>query len=244
MDRRRLADVRAGSLGRPQIGGTGYLIGLRLVLTARHVVVGEHGKPWPRVQVRLGHPGDGPVQRHSAKVVWQHPDPARDVALLQIDSAPFTEGSQVRWGWFVSARPLEYIGLGFPQFANYESGRGVEQLTGVLPPLALGIDNGYVLDEAAAPDRQAGRAWPGVSGAAVFCDGLLTGVVFKDDLAFGNRRLHAVPAHVLLADSKFIKLVEQDVGVPTVLEAVELKRFFQRPTVDAHVIEQGCCSGN
>lgn len=57
MDRRRLADIRAGTPDHVSSGGTGYLVGQRLVLTCRHVVLDEHGQPWPRVQVRLGHPG-------------------------------------------------------------------------------------------------------------------------------------------------------------------------------------------
>jgi hypothetical protein len=34
-------------------------------------------------------------------------------------------------------------------------------------------DGGLVLDQGSAPERAAGRAWPGVSGAAVFCKGPL-----------------------------------------------------------------------
>jgi hypothetical protein len=51
-----------------------------------------------------------------------------------------------------------------------------------------------VLDQGSAPERAAGRAWP---GAAVFCKGLLAAVVVRDDRAFGNRRLRTVSASAL-----------------------------------------------
>jgi hypothetical protein len=135
----------------------------------------------------------------------------------------------VRWGWFVGRDPVAYTGLGYPQFADYESGRGIEQLDGRLPPLAVGADGGYVLNQRPAPETSGERAWPGASGAAVFCQGLLTAVVVKDDRAFGNRRLHAVPAHTLIADPEFVHLIMADTGVPPVPEAVELTAFMQPP---------------
>jgi hypothetical protein len=142
---------------------------------------------------------------------------------------PVSGRAAVRWGWFAGRESWEYSGLGFPEFADYENGRGVEQLAGMLPPLGAGPDGGFVLDQGPAPDSSAGRAWLGVSGAAVFCQGLLTGVVAKDDLKFGNRRLHAVPASDLIAEPEFVRLITEDTGTPPVLEAVELTRFLQPP---------------
>ena len=145
----------------------------------------------------------------------------------------------MRWGWFASGTPTAYAGLGYPDFAEYDSGRGVEQLAGVLPPLAVGVNGCYVLDQAAAPDRQAGRKWAGASGTAVFCEGLLVGVVVADDEDFGNRRLHAVPAHLLVADPEFARLVAEDSDQLPLLEAVELKPFLQPPTVLATACTPG-----
>jgi hypothetical protein len=229
MDRRRLADIRAGTPAETRSGGTGYLVGKRLVLTCRHVVLDADRQPWPRVQVRLGHPGDGPQHCITAFVVWVHPDRGSDAALLKIDDAPFTARNPVRWGWFAGSMPVSYTGLGYPIFSNYESGRGVEQLDGMLPPLALGIDGAYVLNQRSAPEAAAGRAWPGMSGAAVFCHGLLAAVVTRDDLQFGNRRLYAVPAYALTADPEFARLVAEDSGSAPVLEAVELADYLQQP---------------
>ena len=229
MDRRRLGDIRAGTPGETRSGGSGYLVGKQLILTSRHVVLDTGRQPWPRIQVRLGHPGDGPQHCVAARVAWVHPGRASDAALLKIDDAPSTVGNSIRWGWFVGITPVSYTGLGYPLFTDYESGRGVEQLDGTLPPLALGADGAYVLNQRSAPEATARRVWPGVSGAAVFCQGLLAGVVSRDDLQFGNRRLHAVPAHALTAEPGFARLVAEDSGSAPVLEAVELAEFLQPP---------------
>ena len=227
MDRRRLADVRVGTADQQRSGGSGYLVGQRLVLTCRHVVADDQERLWPRLEVWLGHPGDGPRRRAGAEVVWVHPD--RDAALLRIEGEPFPGGSLVRWGWFTGPDPAPYTGMGYPEFTDYESGRGVEQLGGMLPPLGMGADGAYVLNQGSAPETAAGRAWPGVSGAAVFCQGLLTAVVIKDDRAFGNRRLHAVPVSTLTAEPGFARLVTEDIGTAPTLEAVELAEFLQPP---------------
>jgi Trypsin-like peptidase domain/Tetratricopeptide repeat len=228
VDRRRLADIRAGTADEQRSGGTGYVVGQRLVLTCRHVVADRSGRPWPRLEVWLGHPSND-LRRVAAEVVWVHPDNARDAALLRIKGGPFTGGSLVRWGWFAGPDPLPYTGLGYPDFADYESGRGVEQLGGMLPPLGAGADGAHVLDQGAAPETAADRAWPGMSGTAVFCRGLLTAVVTKDDRTFGNRRLHAVPAQALVGDEEFVHLITEDTGTAPVLEAVELAGFLQPP---------------
>jgi hypothetical protein len=227
VDRRRLADVRAGTAGKQESGGSGYVVGPHLLLTCRHVIADDQGQPWPRLEVWLGHPGDGARRRASAAVVWVHPD--QDAALLRIEGEPFTGGSLVRWGWFTGPNPVPYTGLGYPEFADYESGRGVEQLAGMLPPLAVGADGGFVLDQNAAPETAAGRAWPGISGAAVFCQGLLTAMVTRDDREFGNRRLHAVPVSALTREHGFARLVTNDIRTAPELEAVELVDFLQPP---------------
>jgi hypothetical protein len=126
---------------------------------------------------------------------------------------------------------------------DYQSGRGVEQLGGIIPPLAVGAEGGYVLDQSAAPEPDQAeeptanpaptgeppRAWGGVSGAAVFCDDLLVGVVAKDDRDFANGRLQAVRIHPVLGDPQFTCLITEDTGTPPIAEAVELKEYLQPP---------------
>lgn len=228
MDRRRLADVRAGTADQLKVSGSGYLVGNHLVLTARHVVIDKAGLAWPRVEVWLGHPADGRRHRCLASVHWK--DEVQDLALLRLETEPTAGGSPVRWGLFIGSKPVPYEGLAFPRFADYESGRGVEQLGGHLPPLAAGDGSGYVLDQSTAPDPVDRLLWGGASGAAVFCCGLLVGVVAKDDRDFANRRLHAVRIDAALSDQEFARLLSEDTGAWPAIEAVELHSFL-RPAV-------------
>jgi hypothetical protein len=86
VDQRRLADIRAGTADQQFSSGSGYLVGRRLVLTCQHVIFDTQGQPWPRLEVRLGHPTDGLSQRVAAQVVWSYSD--KDVALLRIADEP------------------------------------------------------------------------------------------------------------------------------------------------------------
>jgi hypothetical protein len=226
MDQRRLADVRAGTHETQQIGGTGYLVSNHLVLTARHVVYDGEGFR-PRIELRIGHPADGSQRSYRASGIWRHLDPSVDAALVRIEHDDVPVVRPTRWGLLIGQDPAPYSGLGYPEFVDYDSGRGVEQVNGTIPPLSVGSHGGLILDQAAAPEGVAGRKWPGVSGAAVFCDALLVGVVVADDRDFGNRRLHAVPSQRLLTDPDFIRLLSQDSGVTPALEPVELQGYLQ-----------------
>lgn len=239
MDPRRLVDVRAGTDAAAKHGGSGYLIGPHLILTARHAVTGPDGQPWTHTVVRIGHPVDGEVRRASARLCWpaagRHGE--HDVALLRLDATDAVEppGPPVRWGRLTGTEAAQYTGMGFPRFAEYDAHvRGVEQLSGVINPLSTGLDGGYVLDQRAAPDpaRGEGRAWSGVSGAPIFCGRFLVGLVTRDDELFRNRRLHATPAGFFASDPEFVRLVREDTAVPPFLESVELAGLFA-PWVEA-----------
>ncbi|MFE6866683.1 hypothetical protein ACFVFS_09010 [Kitasatospora sp. NPDC057692] len=221
---RRLADVRAGHAAtrRPSSLGSGYLVAPSLVLTCRHVVVDRAGGgPFTRIVVRVGHPR-GPVEQRAATVLWT-PGEGDDVALLRL-AEPVDVPGIVRWGEPRGGRPLDYEGLGFPAHAPppAEGERGVDQLRGVLPLLGTGPGWSEVLDQDVAVRRRSGapREWGGVSGAAVFCRGLLVGVVFCDDHEHENRRLYALPASTFTARAGFADLLERHTGRAPVLEPV------------------------
>ncbi|WP_380282777.1 hypothetical protein [Kitasatospora purpeofusca] len=225
MDTRRLADVRAGHAAeqQPSSLGSGYLVAPALVLTCRHVVVDRAGGgPLARIVVRVGHPRES-VEQRAATVLWA-PSEVDDVALLRL-AAPVDVPGSVRWGEPSGGEPLDYEGLGFPAHVTQPATgqRGVEHLRGVLPPLGTGPGWSEVLDQDVAVRRRPGqpREWGGVSGAAVFCRGLLVGVVFCDDHEHENRRLYALPARTFTAREGFADLLKRHTGHAPVLEPVD-----------------------
>ncbi|GGS84055.1 trypsin-like serine protease [Nonomuraea spiralis] len=211
MDRRRLALIRGGDATRFLRVGTGYLIGRRLVLTARHVVEASKGTPWAQIVVRVGHPHDADVHRCLASVRWTDPE-ERDVALLLLDNEVDVPGT-IRWGRPVGNTPLPYQGLAYPSATFKDGQHKVEHLRGKLPPQAggVGAQDLYVLDQESAPDMRADgeQAWSGASGSAVFCQDHLVGVVIHDDHAFANRRLHACPARTFTGNPAFATLLQR-----------------------------------
>ncbi|TXL89281.1 trypsin-like peptidase domain-containing protein [Streptomyces sp. IB2014 016-6] len=239
MDPRRLALILSGTAQERRSVGSGYLIAPRLVLTARHVIEDRdtHAE-WPQIQIRVGHPGEGGTVRTKATVLWRHPQDL-DVALLLTADPVEVPDSPVRWGRPVGKAPLRYEGLGFP-LATAEEEREVEHLRGVLPLLSSGSRARYVLDQEPAPDhRTDGRkAWGGASGAAVFCDDHVVGVVIEDNQSYGNRRLRASPAHAFVQDGEFDTLLGQYADGPPHLVNIGASLPKVRPPADRTPAEQ------
>lgn len=227
MDLRRLADIQVGTAKQCNGAGTGYLVSPRLVLTCFHVATDPSGVAWPRIEVRLGHPADRTPRLHLADLVWM--DPLHDLALLGLRRQSDHNPAPARWGCLIGSDPVSYKGMGFPSFAQYSSGRGVEQIVGTLSPLSIGVDGGYVLDQLASPEPHPQFRWTGVSGTAVFCDDLIIGIVTKDDGAFASRRLHAARAYELFQSASAIRLLSEDLAYQPILEPVELRPFLQPP---------------
>ncbi|MEV5375000.1 NB-ARC domain-containing protein [Streptomyces nondiastaticus] len=146
-----------------------------------------------------------------------------DAALLQLDEPFALGGTPVRWGRPEGLQALDYDGIGFPLLARYGDVPHVEQLRGQLPPLSTGPAGCYVLDQRVAPRASSSsgrRPWSGASGTAVFCRGLLVGVVVRDDREFDHRRLHALPVEGFIGLPDFAELVRRDTGTTPQLEPV------------------------
>lgn len=228
----RLADIRAGTTGQVRKAGSGYRLGPSLILTADHTITAKR-VPFDRIEVRLGHPANGPPARCRATRVWAAPD-GRDVALLRIEPRrggpplpPYT-GPPELWGRMSGIRRVDYTGIGYPGFAEYARGERVpEQLSGGLNPLSIGADGVVVADQDAYPEpnwrgTNDRRWWAGVSGAAVFAVGagpqgedVLVGIVLTDDDMFGNRRLRVLTAASFCDDDAFaLHLISDGQPVP------------------------------
>ncbi|MER6020010.1 tetratricopeptide repeat protein [Streptomyces anulatus] len=203
--------------------GSGYLVGPRLVLTSAHVV----GRPGGSVS--MFRPGHDAVS--AGTVVWSGtPGGRNDAALVRIDEAAWQPptGAVVRWGRLVTERPGQRCeAWGAPDVVQ-RPGAAVEvmQLAGSINPGSGFVGNRYVIELSAnAPLWRADGTspWGGLSGAAMFCGRLLTGVVAAAQTGSGHGTLTAVPAYALHHDEEFrAALAEHGVG-SMALEAVEFQ---------------------
>ncbi|MFE5867320.1 trypsin-like peptidase domain-containing protein [Streptomyces roseifaciens] len=198
--------------------GSGYLLTPRLVLTAAHVV-GD--APEARVTVVSG------TGSHRARVVWRG-EGACDAALLLSGSdlvRPETAVrlSPVQWARLTDDSPLRGCqAMGFPR-AQHDKSRGVdvEHIECALRPGSGFVRNRYVLDvKDVSPEPAGGSSpWQGMSGAALFAEGLLLGVVAEAPGNWRHQRLEAVKGRTLLDDASFVGVVTRHAGAaPLVTE--------------------------
>ena len=201
VDRYRVSELYAAG---PDGGGSGsgYRVGGRLVLTARHVVAPALAGSGGRVLVRpLGVPGWLP-----ARVEWEDAD--ADAALVAVEDddwrAPTGE-SVLRWGELAGSDPVPCAAVGFP-WASVRPDwmRDTAHVYGQLAPLGQLKAGRLDLDvaSASASAREGGSPWAGMSGAGVIADSHLVGVVTVDPARYQDR-LVAVPVGSLLADEGF-----------------------------------------
>ena len=191
--RQRVAAV----FGRSQ--GSGYLLTPWLVLTAAHVV-GED--PAPDVVVPDG------VGRVRCRVLWSRYDEACDAALLLaaedlVPGTGFREFSRLFWGRLDDLAPRAGAhAVGYPQVQRDGADElDSEQLVGTLKPASGMLRGRQVLDSLhRAPDGPGGgrSPWAGFSGAPVFVDDHLVGVVRSDPTQWQHSRLEITPAAVVL----------------------------------------------
>ena len=179
--------------------GSGYVVGPRLVLSSAHVV-GSAG-----AEVRVFRPGRAGV--FGGVVLWSGtPGGGDDAALISIVDAGWVEmAGPVRWGRTVTFRPqLRCEAWGGPNIAQRDAAAAqVMQVSGALNPGDGLVEDRYSVSvDGPAPEAVDGGGspwspWGGLSGAALFCGDLLTGVVMSDPAGWSHGRLEAVPAYVL-----------------------------------------------
>ncbi|MFG2698432.1 trypsin-like peptidase domain-containing protein [Kitasatospora sp. NPDC048407] len=175
---------------------SGCAIGGRLVLTSAHAVAGPSGGGAAAVGVRVRVFRPGEAGTFGAVVVWCGRD---DAALLRVDDGPgWAEPQPVRWGRLVTDRTgVDCQAWGLPEHAQREGWAAqVEQSSGWLNPGSGYVADRYVMTvRGSAPgwDRPV-PVWGGMSGGAVFCGPLLTGVVTAERAYTGNGRLVLSPA--------------------------------------------------
>ena len=201
VDRYRVCELYAAG---PDAGGSGsgYRLGDRLVLTARHVIAPVLAGPGGRVLVRPV----GVTEWLPARVAWA--DAGADVALIVVEDegwrAPAGE-SVLRWGELAGSDPVPCAAVGFP-WASVRPARmrDTAHVYGQLAPLGQLKAGRLDFDVASASPsaREGGSPWAGMSGAAVIADNHLAGVITVDPARYAGR-LVAIPASGLLADEGF-----------------------------------------
>jgi hypothetical protein len=204
--------------------GSGLLVADRLVLTAAHVVGATGGA------ARVRFPAErGPVL-HDCTVVWARRDDALDVALLAIGDPQWTPPAglpDLRWGRLVSAAPrVPCEGVGFPQVnVGPDRIRDTEHLSGWINTLGRAKSRRWDVSvdsaPAATPSAQS-SPWAGMSGAGLFCNGLLVGVITQDATGYDSRRVTAVRSDELITDPEFTALLGGEIHhTPAELAALQ-----------------------
>jgi tetratricopeptide (TPR) repeat protein len=212
VDRHRVTELyAAGPDG--EGSGSGYRLGQRLVLTARHVIMPAMGPTGGQLLVR---PVEVP-EWLPAEPIWDDED--ADAALVLIRDErwrPAAAEAVLRWGELPGADPLSCAAVGFPWASTRpDRVRDTAHLYGHIAPLGQLKAGRLDLDVASASPtaRPAGSPWAGMSGAAVVADSHLVGVVTVDPARYQDR-LVAVPASQLLNNPEFRRRLA-DHGVPT-----------------------------
>ncbi|MFC1418296.1 NACHT domain-containing protein [Streptacidiphilus cavernicola] len=182
--------------GRSQ--GSGYLIGQGLVLTAAHLL----GDEPPALAV----PGLGKLV---SRVIWSRYEDDCDAALLKISRERTERLQPPGWLRFDDLAPrADTFAIGYPHVQRDGSGElDSEQLTGVLKPGTGLLTGRQVLDSLHSPPEprtDGGSPWAGFSGAAVFHQGRIAGVVRADPVQWRHGRVVLTPASALLDQPDFL----------------------------------------
>jgi Trypsin-like peptidase domain/Tetratricopeptide repeat len=174
-------------LGEGTAVGSGYRVGPRLVLTARHVL--EHADEGVRVRPLGG------AERIPATVAWRSEE--HDVALLEVAGFEDAVGVRAtRWGR-IGQLDLPCQATGFPRAMQRDGSSGglVRDATDVYGRLdAASAAKRPVADLSVAGSVPLATGpgtspWGGMSGAAVRCGPLIVGVVDHSTAAYGPDRL-------------------------------------------------------
>ncbi|MET9118834.1 hypothetical protein ABZX38_32155 [Streptomyces longwoodensis] len=237
-DWRRVVAIKSGNMT-----SSGYRVTPRLVLTTGHGIC----DPSTRVDVAFMEP---PGKQSAAELVWhssygcqvgnsldpgtacghgdgsgiQAASPALDLALLQLGTEKVTP---VRWGRFVTGTTQRAGAVGFPDLQRYHGYLDPYGVRGEIEPATGHWTTEYYLDQLRGSPVRGTRDWRGMSGAAVFVSGFLTGCLqtFQPD----RGRFTIMPATRMLHHPCLRAWIEKDARVAPVPEPVELLHVFTSP---------------
>jgi len=206
--------------------GTGCLIAPGLILTARHVAAAD---PNDVVQVRA----QGCTDFVEAEVVWE--DNALDAALLKADRNVVGAGLPVvRFGEIVcdyADRRAVCTMTGFPRAMRRTAPGGAHRVVDDLKTVDGRIvpDTGsrsqlyaFEIDGSKPPDA---TKWQGISGAGVFCGGVLIGLVRIVDRDWDSTLLVLPLSHLTQAEG-FARTITAHTGMPPRLQPADLQQLL------------------
>jgi hypothetical protein len=179
--------------------GTGYFITPNLVLTASHVVPSRGESISVRVEE------GAPRWRRTCHLVWR--DEKLDAALVHVDEPIPATASPIVWDETLAVENRQWNSAGYADAAAIDASGGHEErksagLDGTLYAHGGGGQGERELDlgvKDAAPSAQ----WAGISGAPVFVDDRLAGIVKSVPTSFRGNRFAGVPAPLLLQNAGF-----------------------------------------
>ncbi|MFK4227312.1 NACHT domain-containing protein [Streptomyces sp. NPDC019890] len=189
--------------------GSGVLIGRSTVLTCAHVVGAAD-------TARVAVPGIG--GELLCRLVWS--DEGLDAALLHITRKPEALTQLPRMSTLATDRPLTDCEIiGFPRIQRYGGGRklDLDQYTGTILPMAGLIRRTMVFefDRPPASEPADGTSpLAGLSGAPVFADDGLLGIVQELPRGRGHRRVECLPLQTLAMNQGFLEAYGASTGHP------------------------------
>ncbi|MFE2693616.1 trypsin-like peptidase domain-containing protein [Streptomyces mirabilis] len=203
--------------------GSGCLIAPGVVLTAHHVV----GAGTATVVVR----DTASALPTEASRLWENAE--LDVVLLHADPKLVgADVSTVRFGELVSNYPARRPRCTMTGFPRGMRRRHLNVLVNDLKTIDGHINAhtgsrsglyGFEIDDALPAQA---KHWQGLSGAGVFCEGMLVGLAHSVPLDWQGQLLMALPVSRLLAADGFLQAVTDATGTPPRLEPADLKPLF------------------
>lgn len=224
----QVVEIRASRPDGEYEVGSGLLLPGGLALTAAHVVFSKSGMPHDPVLIRLA----GEQQFVAASVTWPTVRGDADAALLKItatDWVPPRPLRAVRWGRITGAAPdIPCDAIGFPRVLRDEkSQRDTDHMVGSIHPGAQQRTKQYNITVRSRHPEATGKPWAGMSGAALFSQDLLIGIVVIETPGYAGESLTAEPVVSFASDPGFAARIAGQNHLE--IESVELSEMFGPP---------------
>jgi hypothetical protein len=189
--------------------GSGYIVADGVVLTAAHVLSRAKEQP-----ARVGDPCEVMAWQGAdwrwGQVVWLSAD--LDVAAVSCDGCAAEES--VKWGYPTGSDPLSWKATGFPRASIEGEGRKPEEAFGTFALLSGGPTDLCltITSRQANPSENGASGWAGLSGAAIFSDDYLIGIMVTDPATYtgslvGRRASSFVMEQGLVDVLKYVPLM-------------------------------------